>query len=189
MPKFPWLSALTQTGSARRSCLAAMALLCTAVTGTCLAANGHTMPPALQQARQLVLVVAPDWDSPHGQLQAFDRTAQGWRAHGQRLDVALGRSGSARGLGLHPAQTDGPQKREGDDRSPAGIFSIGEAFGYAQRIVNAPPYPPMQQSSYCLDVPDSTLYSRIVDADRVGADAVCAWTCTTTAIAATRKAS
>lgn len=172
MPKFPWLSALTQSGRVRRSCLAAMALLCAAVTGPCLAATGGTTPQALRQANQIVLVVAPDWDSPRGQLQAFERTAHGWRAHGQRFDVALGRNGSAWGLGLHPAQTDGPQKREGDGRSPAGVFTIGEAFGYAQRIDSALPYQPMQQSSYCIDVPDSPLYNRIVDAEQVGADAV-----------------
>lgn len=174
MPKFPWLSALTQPGAARRTWRAALMLLCAAVAGPGLAgtATADTAPPALQQARQLVLVVAPDWDSPRGQLQAFERTAQGWRAHGQRFDVALGRNGSAWGLGLHPAQADGPQKREGDGRSPAGIFTVGEAFGYAQRIDSALPYQPMRQSSYCIDVPDSPLYNRIVDADRVGAEAV-----------------
>lgn len=171
MPTFP---TPTRTGSARRAWLASLMLLCAAVAGACLAetGNGDAAPPALRQARQLVLVVAPDWDSPRGQLQAFERDAQGWRAHGRRFDVALGRNGSAWGLGLHPAQADGPQKREGDGRSPAGIFTIGEAFGYAQRIDSALPYQPMQQSSYCIDVPDSPLYNRIVDAERVGAEAV-----------------
>jgi len=174
MPKFPWLSAVTQASTGRRIWQASLMLLCAVVAGTCLAgtARDDAAPQALQQARQLVLVVAPDWDSPRGQLQAFERDAQGWHAHGQRFDVALGRNGSAWGIGLHPAQTDGPQKREGDGRSPAGIFTIGEAFGYAPRIDSALPYQPMRESSYCIDVPDSPLYNRIVDADRVGAEAV-----------------
>jgi hypothetical protein len=37
---------------------------------------------------------------------------------GTAFPVALGRTGSAWGLGLHPVQADGPQKQEGDGRSP-----------------------------------------------------------------------
>ena len=43
------------------------------------------------------------------------------------------------------------------------MFGIGEAFGYAPRIASAMPYQPMLASSYCMDVPDSPLYNRIVD--------------------------
>ncbi|RRU02464.1 L,D-transpeptidase family protein, partial [Stenotrophomonas sp. 278] len=86
--------------------------------------------------------------------------------------VAVGRSGSAWGTGLHPAQSGGPQKQEGDGRSPAGIFAIGEAFGYADKVSTSLPYQPMRESSYCMDVPDSKYYNRIVDAEVVGAEAV-----------------
>ncbi len=123
-------------------------------------------------ARQLVVVTTPTWDTPSGRLQAYERTAHGWKAQGAAFDVALGRSGSAWGLGLHPAQGNGPQKQEGDGRSPAGVFGIGEAFGYAPRIGSAMPYRPMQASNYCMDVPDSPLYNRIVDAEVVGSEAV-----------------
>ncbi|MCD7097758.1 L,D-transpeptidase family protein [Stenotrophomonas sp. MMGLT7] len=130
----------------------------------------------LAQARQLVVVTSPDWNATHGQLRAFERDASGrWQALGEGFAVALGRSGSAWGEGLHPqpADTDaGPRKREGDGRSPAGVFAIGEAFGYAERIDSSLPYRPMRQSSYCIDVADSPLYNRIVDAEQVGAEAV-----------------
>ncbi len=126
----------------------------------------------LQEARQLVVVTSADWDASHGRLQAFIRDAGGWQPYGEAFDVALGRSGSAWGLGLHPAQEHGPQKREGDGRSPAGVFTIGEAFGYAPQLDTTMAYRPMQQSSYCIDVADSPLYNRIVDADQVGAEAV-----------------
>ncbi len=129
-------------------------------------------PPPTAGTSQLLVVTTEGWDANQGRLQAFERRQDHWQPVGASFAVALGRNGSAWGLGLHPAQADGPQKREGDGRSPAGIFSIGEAFGYAQRIDSALPYQPMRQSSYCIDVPDSPLYNRIVDADRVGADAV-----------------
>lgn len=126
----------------------------------------------LQGSSQLLLVTTPTWDAPAGRLQAWQRDANGWKPHGEPFTVAVGRSGSAWGIGLHPRQADGPHKQEGDGRSPAGVFAIGEAFGYASRIGGSMPYQPMLESSYCMDVPDSPLYNRIVDAAAVGSEAV-----------------
>lgn len=140
-----------------------------------LAASVATASPLatpVHGARQLIVVTSPSWDTPSGRLQAFERTDSGWKAHGEGFNVSLGRSGSAWGIGVHPQQHDGPQKREGDGRSPAGIFTIGPAFGYAEHIRSALPYQPMLATSYCMDVPASPLYNRIVDATKVGSDAV-----------------
>lgn len=128
--------------------------------------------PPTAAARQLVVVVAPDWDASQGRLQAFERRHGRWRAAAPAFAVALGRNGSAWGDGLNPAQADGPRKREGDGRSPAGVFAIGSAFGYAGRIDSAMPYQPMQATHWCIDVPGSPLYNRIVDAAQVGDAAV-----------------
>jgi L,D-peptidoglycan transpeptidase YkuD (ErfK/YbiS/YcfS/YnhG family) len=125
-----------------------------------------------QQARQMVVVIAPDWNADHGTLRRFERDASGWQQVGDAQPVMLGRNGSAWGLGLHDPRSEGPIKREGDGRSPAGVFEIGEAFGYAAAAETALPYTPMQASSYCVDVSGSPLYNRIVDADVVGAAAV-----------------
>jgi L,D-peptidoglycan transpeptidase YkuD (ErfK/YbiS/YcfS/YnhG family) len=73
---------------------------------------------------------------------------------------------------LHPTPADGPIKREDDGRSPAGVFDIGDAFGYAATAATALPYQAMQPSSYCVDVSGSPLYNRIVDARVVGDAAV-----------------
>lgn len=145
--------------------LAALAMLaCTPVLAT-------TSPPTAA-AEQLVVVVTPDWNANQGRLQTFVRRGGRWRAAAPAFAVALGRNGSAWGDGLNALQADGPQKREGDGRSPAGVFAIGTAFGYAGRIDSAMPYQPMRASHWCMDVPDSPLYNRIVDAAQVGADAV-----------------
>ncbi len=133
-----------------------------------LAASGP-----LDGARQVVVVTSEGWDAGSGRLQAFERGDDGWQPHGDVFEVALGRNGSAWGVGLHPAPAgDGPRKREGDGRSPAGVFAIGEAFGYAGMIDSALRYRPMLRDSYCIDVPESPLYNRIVEADEVGAEAV-----------------
>lgn len=123
-------------------------------------------------ARQLVLVTTADWNADRGVLRHFERGSNGWKQVGNAQPVMVGRSGSAWGLGLHDAGHPGPAKREGDGRSPAGVFAIGEAFGYARSANTALAYAPMQASNYCVDVSGSPLYNRIVDANVVGQAAV-----------------
>ncbi|AWH27797.1 MULTISPECIES: L,D-transpeptidase family protein [Stenotrophomonas] len=130
------------------------------------------LPPPLAHSNQLVVVVTDDWDATQGKLQAYTRGAKGWQPQGPAFDVAIGRKGSAWGLGLAAAPMDGPQKQEGDGRSPAGVFAIGSAFGYAAKASTGLTYLPMQQSSYCMDVPASPYYNQVVDAREVGAEAV-----------------
>jgi L,D-peptidoglycan transpeptidase YkuD (ErfK/YbiS/YcfS/YnhG family) len=122
-------------------------------------------------SRQLVLVVTADWDANRGTLQTFDRGANGWQAHGEPVPVSIGRAGSAWGVGLHETQP-GPSKKEGDGRSPAGVFRIGQAFGYAPDVATALDYSAMSPDHWCIDVEASPLYNRIVDSRIVGRDAV-----------------
>jgi L,D-peptidoglycan transpeptidase YkuD (ErfK/YbiS/YcfS/YnhG family) len=120
-------------------------------------------PQSWRDARQLVLVVTEGWDATTGTLQRFEIRDGRWHAVAAAAPVSVGRNGAAWGLGLHPAQSEGPQKQEGDGRAPAGVFTLGEAFGYAAKLDTAMPYRPMQATSYCIDVPDSPLYNRIID--------------------------
>jgi L,D-peptidoglycan transpeptidase YkuD (ErfK/YbiS/YcfS/YnhG family) len=117
-------------------------------------------------SRQLVLVVTADWDANQGVLRTFERAPQGWRPHGDEIPVSIGRAGSAWGVGLHDPQP-GMQKREGDGRSPAGIFAVGTAFGYASEERAGIAYQAMSEFDYCIDVDGSPLYNRIVDAREV----------------------
>lgn len=127
---------------------------------------------AWRGARQLVLVVTDDWDADHGRLRAYAREGGGWRPVADAVPVTIGRAGAAWGVGLQAPRTDGPVKREGDGRSAAGVFRIGEAFGYAERAPTTLPYRALQVSDYCIDVDGSPLYNRLVDAREVGEQAV-----------------
>lgn len=129
----------------------------------------------LRGARQLVLVTTAGWDADQGTLRRYERPddATAWHEVAA-FEVGIGRHGSAWGTGLHAAadQDDGPRKREGDGRSPAGMFTLGTAFGYAATAASGLPYAQMQSGSWCMDVPASPLYNRIVDAREVGEAAV-----------------
>jgi L,D-peptidoglycan transpeptidase YkuD (ErfK/YbiS/YcfS/YnhG family) len=143
--------------------------------------SGLLPAPALQasaglrsgwsDARQLVLVTIPEWNSHDGVLHTFERTDAGWQPALAATPVSIGRAGAAWGIGLHEPQP-GPRKREGDGRSPAGVFALGTAFGYAQSVRTGLPYAAMDAAHWCIDVAGSPLYNRIVDAREVGAAAV-----------------
>lgn len=149
----------------------ASALLLAAATT--LTGCATSRPPDAAQPQQLVLVTTADWNATQGRLQRYRRDGGRWLAVGEPVAVSIGRNGAAWGLGLHDAPADGgPVKREGDGRAPAGMFAIGTAFGYAASARTALAYAPMSESHYCIDVTDSPLYDRIVDAREVGADAV-----------------
>ena len=150
------------------------AMLAVAALSACASTSTQSTASSVpwSNANQMIVVTSADWDNVRGTLRRFERDGEGWREVGAAAPVMLGRSGSAWGIGVHPQQKDGPQKQEGDGRSPAGIFTIGPAFGYAEHITSAMPYQPMLASSYCMDVPASPLYNQIVDAAKVGEAAV-----------------
>jgi L,D-peptidoglycan transpeptidase YkuD (ErfK/YbiS/YcfS/YnhG family) len=81
-------------------------------------------------ARQLVLAVVPGPDDSHATVTRWERTDGPWVAVGAPIPARIGAAGVAWGRGLHPPQP-GLQKQEGDDRAPAGVFALGDAFGDA----------------------------------------------------------
>ncbi len=114
-------------------------------------------------AEQMIVVTTHDWDAATARLQRYERQVSRWQKVGGGRDVSIGRSGAGWGLGLHPMPQPGPQKREGDGRSPAGVFALSSTFGYAAQQLTEMHYQPMHAADYCIDVPTSPLYNRIVD--------------------------
>src|SRR5688500_220741 len=100
--------------------------------GACANRGAVREASAWSNATQMIAVTTADWNAATGELHRYEReSAQApWREVGSASSVTVGRAGSAWGIGLHPVQSDGPQKREGDGRAPAGVFSLGTAFGY-----------------------------------------------------------
>ena len=127
---------------------------------------------SIASSEQAVLVITPDWQSPNGQLQTFERVDGAWQPVGNNISVSIGKNGSAWGFGIHPQQPPGPVKIEGDGKAPAGIFNIGTAFGYPPSINSLLPYQAMDATDWCVDVNDSPFYNQIVSTEAVGNDAV-----------------
>lgn len=92
-------------------------------------------PGIPDDATQAIVVTTGKWKDFRGELHRFERTDGGspWVRLSSPVAVSLGRYGMGWGRGLHPDQEDGPVKFEGDHRSPAGVFDLGEARGYAMQ--------------------------------------------------------
>jgi D-alanyl-D-alanine dipeptidase len=126
--------------------------------------------PALKSAKQLVVVTTANWSSVPGTLRRYERKRAGarWEPVGEPIAVVVGKAGLGWGDGAAVvaghAQAD-PVKQEGDGRSPAGIFRIGSAFGYAAEKPAgwALPYLALTPATECVDDRDSKYYNRIVE--------------------------
>lgn len=136
----------------------------------------------LAQSQQLILVTTKDWNAVDGELLRYERVPnehapgeQVWRTVGDKIAVVVGRNGMAWGDGLHGvpatlAKTGDPIKKEGDGRSPAGIFSLSSAFGYApleQAAKVKLPYIQATATLECVDDSRSANYNRLVERGNV----------------------
>jgi D-alanyl-D-alanine dipeptidase len=124
----------------------------------------------LAGSRQLVLVVAEDWNANQAKLRRFERPGNGrWRPAGDDVAVTLGKNGLAWGRGLHgEALGPGPVKVEGDLRAPAGVFTFSTAFAYQpENLWKASKVPVHRVTvrTVCVETIDSTSYNRILDED------------------------
>ena len=132
-------------------------------------------PQSLTESRQLVLVVTPDWNAVDGRLWRYERGSakEGWQQRGGGLPVVVGKKGLAWGRGLHEKQkSDGPIKKEGDGKSPAGIFRLSSAFGYAATNDAGAiklPYTHLTGTIECVDDVKSEHYNTILDRRNINA--------------------
>ena len=133
---------------------------------------------ALDNARQIVVVTTADWTSVSGMLQQFERSSSGgeWKAVGPAFPIVVGKTGLAWGSGLVTNEKLGasigdPIKKEGDGKAPAGVFSLGTAFGYEPQALarSRLPYLHLTASVECVDDAKSRYYNRIVDRQNIGA--------------------
>lgn len=142
--------------------------------GGCMAAAPQAAADAagpLDASRQLVVVTAADWNSTTGTLQRYERGSamEQWQAVGQSFPIVLGASGLAWGRGVHgEAPSAEHRKREGDGRSPAGVFTLSAVFGYASvppagSAPGALPYVQATTTTECVDDPGSVHYNSLLD--------------------------
>jgi len=118
------------------------------------------------QPQQMIVVLTKDWQAVDGQLQRFEYGAPSWQAVGEPIQVVVGRNGMGWGRGLHPLPQPGPQKKEGDGKSPAGVFALRYTFGYEppEKMAGLKmPYLHCTRALECVDDPKSAHYNEILE--------------------------
>ncbi|CAK7192566.1 hypothetical protein COMNV_00768 [Commensalibacter sp. Nvir] len=121
-------------------------------------------PLAWKQKQQMIIVLTQNWDSNQGVMFLNENKNGKWVTFPETFVVSLGKKGLARDPYLlnKPIQKVAI-KREGDYRSPAGLFYLGESFGYENRRFFSYPYRMVGKNDYCIDDPGSEFYNKIID--------------------------
>jgi L,D-peptidoglycan transpeptidase YkuD (ErfK/YbiS/YcfS/YnhG family) len=132
------------------------------------------MPPAVKipfaESLQAVVVTTKDWNATAGTARLYERKSmkQKWTAIGESFPIVVGRTGLAWGQDSAP-ETATEFKKEGDGKSPAGMFPLTFAFGSAVKPEQLTfPYTRLESQTECVDDPNSTHYNKIVGRLKVG---------------------
>ncbi|WP_201352882.1 L,D-transpeptidase family protein [Hydrogenimonas urashimensis] len=90
-------------------------------------------------------------------MARFEKRQEAWRQVGEPWRVMVGRNG----LG---------KEREGDGKTPTGIFLLEDVYGYRQTATKMPFFLMADDNLICVDDTRSRYYNRIVDKRRVVKD-------------------
>ena len=123
---------------------------------------------------QCLVGIADGWNSSTATLRFYQKSGGKWQPDGPSWQARLGKSGLAWGLGLQPVPSGATTKKEGDWRSPAGVFSLGGVWGYEAAIPKHPKlfYRQVTSRDLWIEDPSSPQYNRNVILDR---DPATAW--------------
>lgn len=131
-----------------------------------------TTLPEFRRCRQMVLALGAGWNASLAVVIRFERAGpdDSWHEVPPRFPAICGKNGFAWGDGLQPPEPEGIHKREGDNRAPAGIFLLSQAFGSGRMTSLRFPYRQISDADVGVDDPGSKFYNRIVDRRRVTPD-------------------
>lgn len=128
-------------------------------------ASANYCPRALHRATRLVIVTVPSMASVKASMHTFERRspAAGWERRSEPEPAVVGAAGIGWGQTFASfAKKDEPVKREGDKRTPAGVFRLGPTFGFEIQDI-AGHVKLLPGKSFCVDDATSPQYGRIVE--------------------------
>ena len=109
--------------------------------------------PAINDSKQLVIVETTDYETTTGTLSTWVREGDGaWRTHWEAIPINIGKTGFAA-----PGE-----KREGDGKSPSGLYALGPAFGYEADLDTEVEFIELDDRHYWMSAPDSANYNQLL---------------------------
>jgi len=124
--------------------------------------------PINPNVKQLLVSIAPDWNSSTGHLAGLERQSDGtWKQTLGPVPVLFGKNGLAWGRGILGTNEPGKHKAEHDGRAPAGVFEIGKIYTYDSALPSGASYPHHTVGDWDAWVDDPNLpeYNKFVTVD------------------------
>ena len=135
------------------------------VAALCLIGSNVRADGVPDDCTQLIVAIAPTWNSMHGRLQLFERSrGEAWQSVSAAVPVLFGKDGVAWGSGFAGQDEPGLRKKERDGRAPAGVFRIGKIYTYDPQLPAGSDYPFHQvtRADAWVDDVNSPDYNRFV---------------------------
>jgi D-alanyl-D-alanine dipeptidase len=122
------------------------------------------------ETSQLIVVTSESWNNIEGKMAVYEYKNGRWNLVMNNIPIVTGRKGLAWAKGLHQDQLNsGILKKEGDGKSPAGIFRLSGLFGY-QDIKSNMNSLKVNDRTFCVDDSKSVYYNQIVSTDTLKKD-------------------
>lgn len=123
----------------------------------------------VSKADKLIVVTTPAWNDVRGTLKRYEKRKGKWQKLGEPVSIVVGKSGIG-WTPMLPPDPNAPVKKEGDGRSPSGIFPLTQTFGFADALPGAKDYLSLKPTTECVDDVKSKHYAHIVDRGQVKVD-------------------
>ena len=140
---------------------------------SCTSLNKNSESPVPAASQQMIVVISESFESSAARLYRYqrERDDDSWMLYAETITAIVGKKGMGWGRGLHTKEPlNGPVKREGDGKSPAGVFTLSTAFGFVEpqeMTALKMPYLHIREMVECVDDPNSVHYNSIVDREQV----------------------
>ena len=106
---------------------------------------------APDKTRQVIVVFVPNAEEYGAELTCFEQNNGHWRRQFSPMPALIGRAGLA-----------GPnEKREGDGKTPQGMYDLRFTFGQKKTPPGKMPYRLMQSDDFWIDDPSSPFYNTL----------------------------
>jgi len=120
-----------------------------------------------EASSQCIVGVADGWNSSHVTLSYYEKRGGIWQQVGGEWKGRLGSKGLAWGRGLQPNPGGTTLKKEGDGRSPAGVFDVGGVWGAHKSVKKHPKtfYHQVTPRDLWVEDPASKYYNQFLTLD------------------------
>ncbi|RKX81153.1 MAG: hypothetical protein DRP58_12200 [Spirochaetes bacterium] len=138
---------------------------------SCKTENEKRVIPA--NTEQLLIVITDSVSSSSGLIYGFEKLSEdaNFTQVFNGFKISLGKNGLAWGKGLHPINADMEDfKKEGDMKSPAGVFLLESVFGFkpvGKMNHLKMPYLQITEMLECVDDKNSKYYNKIIERNKV----------------------